>query len=803
MFDENVQNTWGEKEVWGEDEVWRDNTYFNPMPPKEMAIGKQEDEKRAILNDQDEHSSLIVGGTGSGKTRYLLLFIWSLIRGFFGKCGALILCPHPDLFFDLLLRCTGDPALAKRVVLFNPSEADQDGKILGFHGSSYARDFVDYITDTTVEMIFRVFGENPNDYPRLRKWLRLSLYPMFACGYPFVMAEKLFYDRDFRHEVLAQIDNEQIIYEWTQLDKIKNSVRIDELSEGVRNRLAPFTSSPPIFKMLSADRVLDLSRAMDEGLIVLCKLTDEAPVSAKAAQFLGSMLIDAVLQCGRKRDLSKPLKPFHVIIDEFPVFRGASTAIAAGLDQLRKFKTFFHLATQTLERLREEDEMLYHSVMSGCKTKLIFGSLSREDGEALARQLFSGFLEYHMIKYDQMGIRTRLTEVMEELEIEALTEDVSSRYSIGSDYCETERQSEATDEATIVGDSESKETGQSDESGTATSKETSSSDEEHQGHESFQGTSNEHGTQTGYETSQMDKTSVRQTTGFRTSDQCSSDHRSGNGVSESQVRVAGQSQLSRSQNTQSASSRSTRHSDDQHRSQDTVIEHAVASKQSQSRFNRHSKQQGSKDTSGLKHSQRTAHLENSSSRHSESTRHFEVHSQQQQTTKRKSDGRDVSDSKKSSVDVSAGLRKTVTKTKTKTNKPEEVSELSKRTFYSLPELWEMRIGELMNQVTGQATLKIGGNAPLKVKISDVKDPYFDPIRSPLAIKTFKQSIFEAHPEFYNAVDEAEPETVDSELGDPERSSESPTQPSAMEREDNDLTLDEQKGGKDDDDCFNC
>lgn len=63
----------------------------------------------------------------------------------------------------------------------------------------------------------------------------------------------------------------------------------------------------------------------------------------------------------------------------------------------------------------------------------------------------------------------------------------------------------------------------------------------------------------------------------------------------------------------------------------------------------------------------------------------------------------------------------------------------------------MAIGDLMNQETGTATLKIGASAPVKVNISRINPPYFDPERSPQAIEKFKQLVFQNHPQYYNEI----------------------------------------------------
>ena len=81
-------------------------------------------------------------------------------------------------------------------------------------------------------------------------------------------------------------------------------------------------------------------------------------------------------------------------------------------------------------------------------------------------------------------------------------------------------------------------------------------------------------------------------------------------------------------------------------------------------------------------------------------------------------------------------------------RPEEVEELASVSFWTKEELMHMKQGELKNQDTAQAFVKIGAGAPISCQIDRVESVYFHPKSTPMKLERFRAKMIAAHPEYY-------------------------------------------------------
>jgi len=87
-------------------------------------------------------------------------------------------------------------------------------------------------------------------------------------------------------------------------------------------------------------------------------------------------------------------------------------------------------------------------------------------------------------------------------------------------------------------------------------------------------------------------------------------------------------------------------------------------------------------------------------------------------------------------------------------RPEEVEELASVNFWSKDELMHMAMGELKNQETAEAFIKIGSDRPVQCQIKYVKPVYYSKVLSPKKIKKFKEEVVKAHPQYYLTTEQA-------------------------------------------------
>ena len=355
------------------------------------------------LKDKEQHMH-VLGGTGSGKSKFLELLIRQDVQN--KEVGLILLDPHGSLYHSVIdYAAHYHPKLAERFVLFNPSDPQKG--IVGFNPIVSDTNNIDFIVSSLVSAVLKVSGQyNVRDTPRINRWLTNIFYPLVSNSLtlleagPLISTAKDNLDRDLLIESLVMKSgdsNRFVIEDWAMYLKANDKSKMD-LIEGPANRIRDLLSSETIRLILGQqNHNLNLSDAMNEGKIVLVNMSSKNTMSKENNKLLGTLLVNEIFRCALNRnDLDPQLKPFHIYIDEFSEY--VTRDIAHGLDQTRKYKAFFTLAHQHLSQVKEEDELLFNSVMTNCNNKVVLGGISVGDAEIMAEELYAGYLDLKEVK---------------------------------------------------------------------------------------------------------------------------------------------------------------------------------------------------------------------------------------------------------------------------------------------------------------------------------------------------------------------------------------------------------------------
>ena len=151
-------------------------------------------------------------------------------------------------------------------------------------------------------------------------------------------------------------------------------------------RLQPFASNPAMVRLLSRPGKVNFGRLMDEGRIVLFKLS-KCVLQDVECQLLGTIMLKAFHTAALAR-AARPAterRPFHLVVDEFHTF---ATDAALGLfREARKYGLGLTVATQTWSSLRSSSERselpnaMLASTALGCIEKImVHGMLEARPG---------------------------------------------------------------------------------------------------------------------------------------------------------------------------------------------------------------------------------------------------------------------------------------------------------------------------------------------------------------------------------------------------------------------------------------
>ena len=285
------------------------------------------------------------------------------------------------------------------------------------------------VASLLLEAILRAFGqESSNATPQLERVLRIKFHVFAANHLPLTQAGQFLAaeNRAFRENLLAQVPDEQVRLNWQEIERLP-------LSE---KRLVLLSSWNRLQRLLAFDSVQRLFAA-EHGSINFAEVfakkqvlvADLSRLPSKESQTLvGSILVNALYNAAKHRpEKNRSLHFFG--IDEFPQF--VSTDITRSLDELRKFGVRLILAHQRFAQLSDD---LRSAVLTNAKIRAVFGGLTREDTEILARELFTGEVRGDRVKH--ITRQTKFRPILTEREVESFSDaesDGSSDSSAWSD----------------------------------------------------------------------------------------------------------------------------------------------------------------------------------------------------------------------------------------------------------------------------------------------------------------------------------------------------------------------------------
>lgn len=361
---------------------------------KDLWLGASTQHKggKLYLTERDRATHMhIIGATGVGKSKMLE---WMLRQDILDRRGVCLIDPHASLYHDLI-RWMATKRLERKVILFDPSE---DGWVFSFNPLHKSGVDLSFQMDSMVQACAKVWGDaDLNETPLLKRCLRDIFYVLAEQGLTLVEALHLIDETNaaIRRSLTSEITDEYTRAQWQGFNRMTPR-EFREVFASTQNRLIEFLGSERMRRIFGQKtNTVDFHRIMDEGCIVLVNLSWGKSISPQNARMLGTLLINDLFTAARGRPEGS--RPFYLYIDEFAEFANEDTAQI--LDQCRKWGLHLILAHQHLNQLKSVSEKLYDSVRTNAKTKLIFGGLTPEDAEILARQVFMGEFDIDEIKH--------------------------------------------------------------------------------------------------------------------------------------------------------------------------------------------------------------------------------------------------------------------------------------------------------------------------------------------------------------------------------------------------------------------
>lgn len=301
--------------------------------------------------------SLIVGQTGTGKSKLIELFVQEVQRqGMADQYSIVVLDPHAALYQDFVTESVNIDFIRTACSLFSSAG---DANIS---------------TELTLLLFKTVVRDQFN--PKMERVLKYSLYVLYMTGRMSLLSlRKFLTELEYRKKILSELPPEsEVVLDFFSTDFIELQTKYYELS------IMPVLVLLDELTFLPASSFGD-NRALKDFLNDNC-LTflslNKIMLGEKATRFLAGLLIQQIFLLAQGRNFKKKV---ILIIDEVSVVE--NDALSAILSEARKFDLSLFLTQQYLTQINPE---LLKSVLTNAYNYFVF-RVSEDDARLLAKNL--------------------------------------------------------------------------------------------------------------------------------------------------------------------------------------------------------------------------------------------------------------------------------------------------------------------------------------------------------------------------------------------------------------------------------
>lgn len=338
----------------------------------------------AKIADKDRATHLyVIGGTGTGKTKFLEFLIRQDIEK--GN-GAGIIDPHGDLIEDIkgFLACRykenkDEKAISENVVLIDPT--DPQSTVTFNPLEKLPNVSVAEQAGELISAFKKIWADSWGS--RMEDLLRNSLIALGEAGYTLAELSQFLTSRPFREFVLEKVTNPIAQEYFKRFNSLTDKGQLSWI-EPVTNKINAFFADERIRQMFSFSKSsFNLREIMDQRKLLLIKL-DKGKLKG-SADLLGSLLMAKIQMTAFSRaDLPQNKRiPFHLYIDEFQNF--ASESFAVILSEARKYGLSLIMSHQTLSQISDE----LRSLILGNAGIHVYFRINRQDANLLAKEAFN------------------------------------------------------------------------------------------------------------------------------------------------------------------------------------------------------------------------------------------------------------------------------------------------------------------------------------------------------------------------------------------------------------------------------
>lgn len=326
----------------------------------------------------------MLGATGTGKSTLLLSMIKQDMEH---KKGLCVIDPHGELIENILPLIPEDRI--QDVIYFNPDDISFP---IGLNVMELPSDITgdlllrekEVIAESIISLFHKVWGEQYTG-PRMEYILRNTIHTAFYALNPTLFTiYKLLIDEEFRNEIVAKVEDENLRDFWKLEFGKAGDFQIASMISPITNKIGRFLFSPIAKRILEQEKsTINFDQILDSGKILLCNVS-KGKIGEDNSAVFGALIMTKIqlATLKRARVKSSERRDFYLYVDEFQNF--ATSSFAQILSEARKYKLNAILAHQTTSQL--EDMSLVNITLANTGTIICFRTANPEDERVILPQ---------------------------------------------------------------------------------------------------------------------------------------------------------------------------------------------------------------------------------------------------------------------------------------------------------------------------------------------------------------------------------------------------------------------------------
>jgi Helicase HerA, central domain len=368
--------------------------------------------------DRTRHS-YILGGSGSGKSFFMINLVLNDIAKGFGVC---VVDPHGELVDEILYRIPKDRI--EDVIVLSPAFTESPLGLNILWSDPTKPEQKTIVINNLFSIWNKLYDMQSAGGPQFEYYMKNAARLVMGhaeSGNTLMEISKVFSDKKFRDFKIAMCQEPDVVDFWlNQANKAKGEQSLENMTTYITSKLAPFITNDFIRPMIGqCDNAINFRMAMDNRKIVLVKL-EKGLVGEMSMYLMGMVIISNILNAGMGRAdgvrynidgsttavLASERIPFFVYIDEMQNF--LFDAIPQALEEIRKYKVGFNLAHQFVKQvITKGDERLKDSIMANTGSKFIF-NCGVDDAEYLEKEFKPTLIARDLMNPERFTCNVRL-----------------------------------------------------------------------------------------------------------------------------------------------------------------------------------------------------------------------------------------------------------------------------------------------------------------------------------------------------------------------------------------------------------